>query len=131
MVPADEQASVRCERRGRALRGRRTHTHTHICATAEPRHPRAPSSSLRLEGGTPAVPRSWKSAFPAVPAGNFEPGAYYFLDVPEISGVEWHPFSMMNAPGEAETAFLIKTMGQQAWTGQYFPLFFATTIGHW
>ena len=40
-------------------------------------------------------------------AGNIRPGGYYFLRVPAVSALEWHPFSIACADGE-RVSFYVK-----------------------
>ena len=45
-------------------------------------------------------------------------GQYAFINIPEISGAEWHPFSLSSAPGDASTTQHIKAMGPGTWTNK-------------
>ena len=38
----------------------------------------------------------------------FSPGQYYFVGIPSVSGVQYHPFSAACAPGSKTLSFLIK-----------------------
>merc|ERR1712166_1291279 len=46
----------------------------------------------------------------------FEAGQYGFINVPEISALQWHPFTISSAPCEEKLQFNIKTMGSGTWT---------------
>jgi predicted ferric reductase len=45
-------------------------------------------------------------------------GQYCFLNIPQISALEWHPFSISSAPEDDITTHHIKAMGQGQWTGK-------------
>ncbi|ORC86168.1 putative ferric reductase [Trypanosoma theileri] len=45
------------------------------------------------------------------------PGQYAFVNVPELSLLQWHPFSFSSA-SEGCYTFHIKSMGEGTWTGQ-------------
>lgn len=46
----------------------------------------------------------------------FEAGQYGFINVPEISALQWHPFTISSAPCDAKLQFNIKAMGLGTWT---------------
>jgi len=50
----------------------------------------------------------------AVP--HFEMGQYAFVNIPEISLLQWHPFTIASAPHEQLLRFNIKNMGPGTWT---------------
>eukprot|EP00656_Telonema_subtile_P001826 TRINITY_DN10790_c0_g1_i2.p1 TRINITY_DN10790_c0_g1~~TRINITY_DN10790_c0_g1_i2.p1 ORF type:complete len:694 (+),score=102.87 TRINITY_DN10790_c0_g1_i2:83-2164(+) len=41
----------------------------------------------------------------------FEAGQYAFINIPEISTLQWHPFTIASAPSEGVLRFYIKAMG--------------------
>ena len=43
---------------------------------------------------------------------------YAFVNVPAVSELEWHPFSISSAPSASEVSFHIKAMGDDTWTGR-------------
>ena len=45
-----------------------------------------------------------------------EPGQYFFLRIPSIAALEWHPFSVSSAPEEASINIVLKDLGD--WTRQ-------------
>eukprot|EP00658_Telonema_sp_P-2_P021888 TRINITY_DN18730_c0_g1_i4.p1 TRINITY_DN18730_c0_g1~~TRINITY_DN18730_c0_g1_i4.p1 ORF type:complete len:527 (-),score=84.66 TRINITY_DN18730_c0_g1_i4:112-1692(-) len=47
----------------------------------------------------------------------FEQGQYCFINIPQISLLEWHPFTIASAPSEGILRFYIRAMGEQTWTG--------------
>lgn len=59
-----------------------------------------------------------RNASPGAAALNFKAGQYCFLNVPAISSLEWHPFSISSAPGRSSFTFHIKNMGDETWTGK-------------
>ena len=56
-----------------------------------------------------------------------EMGQYAFLNIPAISTLEWHPFSISSAPSDDYTTFHVKNMGKGTFTGKLFEL--AQTMG--
>ncbi|KAH9600187.1 FAD-binding 8 [Trypanosoma melophagium] len=48
---------------------------------------------------------------------NAAPGQYAFINVPELSLLQWHPFSFSSA-SEGCYTFHIKSMGEGTWTGR-------------
>jgi len=48
----------------------------------------------------------------------YQAGQYCFLNVPGISSLQWHPFSISSAPGDEVMTFHIKNMGPKTWTGK-------------
>lgn len=52
---------------------------------------------------------------------HFEAGQYAELKVPQISRVQWHPFTIASAPHEPEMVFYIKAVGD--WTIELYHLF--------
>jgi len=55
-----------------------------------------------------------------IDCGTFEytVGQYAFLNVPAISTLQWHPFSISSAPTDASLTFHIKDMGTSTFTGR-------------
>ena len=49
-------------------------------------------------------------------------GQYMFVNVPDISGAEWHPFSVSSSPGDSCTTHHIKDMGPGTWTNKLYTL---------
>ena len=47
-----------------------------------------------------------------------EMGQYVFLNVPAISKLEWHPFTISSAPGDRVTTHHIRSMGELTFTGR-------------
>jgi len=47
-----------------------------------------------------------------------EPGQYCFVNVPEISISEWHPFSLCSSPLDGSAQMCIKNMGPGTFTGK-------------
>jgi predicted ferric reductase len=45
-------------------------------------------------------------------------GQYCFVNIPAISALEWHPFSLSSAPEDAVTTHHIKAMGENQWSGK-------------
>lgn len=45
-------------------------------------------------------------------------GQYAFLNVPEISITQWHPFTISSAPSDPYVTFHIRDMGKTTWTHQ-------------
>ncbi|PXF41394.1 Superoxide-generating NADPH oxidase heavy chain subunit A [Gracilariopsis chorda] len=52
---------------------------------------------------------------------HFEAGQYAELKVPQISRLQWHPFTIASAPHESEMVFYIKAVGD--WTIELYQLF--------
>lgn len=48
----------------------------------------------------------------------FRPGQYAFVCAPELSTVQWHPFSMTSTSQQSNVTFLIKDMGEGSWTSE-------------
>ena len=69
-----------------------------------------------IEGGGFGV---FGGAFGPVAA---EAGQYVFLNVPCISALEWHPFTISSAPGDLLTSHHIKSMGESQFTGKLLAL---------
>ena len=53
------------------------------------------------------------------PSMRYKPGQYLFLNCPEISRLEWHPFTISSAPEEDFTSVHIRVVGD--WTSTYPP----------
>lgn len=49
---------------------------------------------------------------------SFRAGQYAFINIPSISPLEWHPFTISSAPGETALTFHIKSMGKTSWTAR-------------
>jgi len=49
---------------------------------------------------------------------HFEAGQYAFINIPAISSLQWHPFTIASAPCEGVIRFYIKNMGKDTWTSQ-------------
>jgi len=45
-------------------------------------------------------------------------GQYCFINIPQVSATEWHPFSVSSAPGDASTTFHVKNMGAHTFSGR-------------
>ncbi|CAN0463399.1 unnamed protein product, partial [Hapterophycus canaliculatus] len=45
-------------------------------------------------------------------------GQYVFINVPSISLLEWHPFTISSCPDDRETTHYIKDMGPTTFTGK-------------
>lgn len=59
-------------------------------------------------------------AYRALP---YEMGQYCFVNIPEISLLEWHPFTIASAPGvDRHVTHHIKSMGTTSWTGKLYQL---------
>jgi len=53
----------------------------------------------------------------------FESGQYCFINIPQLSSLQWHPFSISSSPESPQTfSFHIKSMGRKTWTDQLFQL---------
>jgi len=53
------------------------------------------------------------------PSGfSFKAGQYAFINIPSITPLEWHPFTISSAPGETALTFHIKNMGKNTWTAR-------------
>jgi len=52
---------------------------------------------------------------PADRCHDFTPGSYYFLNIPSISSVEWHPISLSEQQ-ECKLTFHVKSMADGAWS---------------
>jgi len=48
----------------------------------------------------------------------YHAASYAFVNVPEISLLEWHPFTIASAPTDDDISFAIKDMGQGTWTNR-------------
>ena len=49
-------------------------------------------------------------------------GQYVFLNIPDISIHEWHPFTVSSAPGDAKMTHHIKSMGTGTFTDKLYAL---------
>lgn len=49
----------------------------------------------------------------------FQPGQYVFLNVPAVSELAWHPFSISSAPDDPLISHHIRSMGESQWTGRF------------
>lgn len=50
---------------------------------------------------------------------NYEMGQYFFVNIPELSILQWHPFSISSAPSDSPLiTHHIKNMGRHQWTGK-------------
>lgn len=58
-------------------------------------------------------------------AFRFRAGQYAFINVPSISPLEWHPFTISSSPGDTGLTFHVKNMGKSTWTGRL-----ASIYGH-
>ena len=45
-------------------------------------------------------------------------GQYAYINVPSISTVQWHPFTIASSPFDESTAHYIKSMGAGTWTAR-------------
>jgi predicted ferric reductase len=59
---------------------------------------------------------------------NFEPGSYCFLNVPGVSRMQWHPFSLCCARGSDTATFVIKDMGVGTYTNQLHQYFMSAPL---
>jgi len=50
------------------------------------------------------------------PFHNFVPGCYAFVNIPRIKQHEWHPFTVVSAPDDANLAFVVQGVGD--WTNR-------------
>jgi len=48
----------------------------------------------------------------------FRAGQYAFLNIPSITPLEWHPFTISSTPGDPNITFHIKDMGKNTWTAR-------------
>ena len=48
----------------------------------------------------------------------YQMGQYFFVNIPEISILEWHPFSISSCPSDLMITHHIKNMGENQWTGR-------------
>jgi len=48
----------------------------------------------------------------------YRAGQYAFINIPALSALEWHPFTISSAPGENIISFHIKNMGKSSWTSR-------------
>jgi len=48
----------------------------------------------------------------------FSAGQYAFVNIPSITPLEWHPFTISSSPGENDLKFHIKNMGKDTWTAR-------------
>ena len=51
-------------------------------------------------------------------------GMYLFVQVPEVSSFEWHPFTITSAPEDEFVSIHIKVLGD--WTGDLYKMFVKT-----
>jgi len=51
-----------------------------------------------------------------------EMGQYAFINFPQISPLEWHPFSISSSPADPLTTHTIKSMGEGTWTNDLLKL---------
>ena len=45
-------------------------------------------------------------------------GQYCFINIPSVSELEWHPFTISSAPDDAMRTHHIRSMGTKEWTGK-------------
>jgi len=48
----------------------------------------------------------------------FRAGQYAFINIPSITPLEWHPFTISSSPGDTTITFHIKNMGKNTWTAR-------------
>jgi len=48
----------------------------------------------------------------------FRAGQYVFINIPSITPLEWHPFTISSAPGDPTLTFHIKNMQKNTWTAR-------------
>jgi len=48
----------------------------------------------------------------------FRAGQYAFINIPSITPLEWHPFTISSAPDETTLTFHVKNMGKTTWTAR-------------
>jgi predicted ferric reductase len=58
--------------------------------------------------------------FPKTSSFSFNPGQYIYLSVPEISWLEWHPFSISSSPNQGVVTLHIRKIGN--WTSELYKL---------
>jgi hypothetical protein len=46
----------------------------------------------------------------------FQPGQYCFINVPNLSLLQWHPYSIASGPSEDKLVFIIRDMGPGTWS---------------
>jgi hypothetical protein len=51
-----------------------------------------------------------------------EVGQFVLLNIPALSALEWHPFSISSAPNDSETTHHVKARGRSTWTGRLLAL---------
>ena len=56
------------------------------------------------------------AAYGSAAAFRYEAGQYAFLNIPALSTLQWHPFSISSAPSDPEVTFHIKDMGPGTFT---------------
>jgi len=49
---------------------------------------------------------------------NHEAGQYVYINIPDISQVAWHPFTISSAPFESASTIHVKSMKEDEWTGR-------------
>lgn len=49
---------------------------------------------------------------------SFRAGQYAFINIPTLTPLEWHPFSISSAPEGSTLTFHIKNMGKDTWTSR-------------
>lgn len=50
----------------------------------------------------------------------YEVGQYCFINIPDVSQLEWHPFTISSLPQEFEVQHHIKCMGKGEWTNNLY-----------
>jgi len=60
---------------------------------------------------------------------NFRPGQYAFLNIPQLSKFQWHPFSISSNPSQHYISFHIKDMSKLSWTRRLAGLSMDGTFG--
>jgi predicted ferric reductase len=76
---------------------------------------------LRTVGDTTEIVIS-KSEPGAHSFSSLQPGQFVFVNVPEISLFEWHPFTVSSSPTEAEMTLHVKRMARFEWSGRLYSL---------
>lgn len=59
-------------------------------------------------------------SFPKVKGFDYNPGQYMYLSIPEISWLQWHPFSLSSSPKMKRVTFHIRKAGN--WTSALYEL---------
>eukprot|EP01087_Luapelamoeba_hula_P007878 TRINITY_DN1936_c0_g1_i1.p1 TRINITY_DN1936_c0_g1~~TRINITY_DN1936_c0_g1_i1.p1 ORF type:complete len:501 (+),score=60.35 TRINITY_DN1936_c0_g1_i1:83-1585(+) len=58
---------------------------------------------------------------------SYEPGQFCFINIPAVSRLEWHPFSIASAPHEKTLRFIIQAKNKLSWSDKLYKLAYKTT----